>query len=69
MSSREATHEELKKMYRERVTEIQQLKNQLNELENQVYCMRELLSLVPKDIRNIATFTWEELNKIFNGGK
>ena len=69
MSSREATHEELKKMYRERMTEIQQLKNQLNELENQVYCMRELLGYVPEDIRDVATFTWKELNEIFNEGK
>ena len=35
MNCREATHEELKHMYRERVIEIQQLKNRLDELENQ----------------------------------
>ena len=69
MNCREATHEELKHMYRERVIEIQQLKNRLDELKNQVYCMRELLGYVPEDIRDVATFTWKELNEIFNEGK
>ena len=48
--------------------QIQQQAKEFANYKEMVFCIRELLGYVPKDIRNIATFTWKELNEIFNGG-
>ena len=49
-------------------SEFEQQAKEFANYKEMVFCIRELLGYVPKDIRDIATFTWKELNEIFNGG-
>jgi len=47
--------------------QIQQQAKELANYKEMVFCIRELLGYVPEDIRDVATFTWKELNEIFIG--
>jgi hypothetical protein len=45
---------------------IEEYFKEVDNEKEKVNTLKELLDFVPKDIRDVATFTWKELNEIFN---